>query len=298
MTNNILNLYNELKEKITIDRLKEITIEIISRFKKKDSIFFSQFAKIVGIADEKTKYNKIFGQIIQIYHPDKFSKIQGDLELFFRNKDQNKLIYLKNIYLIDLKAIQKSIDYSYNEEEEHVYEEDFGYQEYDIGEELSDYDFIYNDSEGDEASDEIGFLEAINSLFVGNLDLSLSVSDLKNMEDDLDLSDFQIIDLKGIEHCINIKAMNLSGNYINRIQRLSFLIRLEFLYLSENYIDDISALSSLANLRELDLSYNHIEDFSPLLELDNLKYVNIIHNPPADKTIIEKLTNKGVIIIY
>ncbi|MBN2403816.1 MAG: hypothetical protein JXN64_15685 [Spirochaetes bacterium] len=300
MSNNIQTLYSELKDKVNPTRLKEISIDIISKFKNRDDEYFVQFAKLIGVDSFNENINRIFAKIIQIYHPDKFTIINNEIESVYKNNKYEDLLRLKNIYLIDYKSLQTIITYDYIRKEDRAYsEDDFAYAEYDF-----DGEDIFNDAEYDNAIEdsvyprEYGFAEAVNHLFFGNLDYTLSASDLRNIDGELDLSDYEINDLAGIENCINTTILNLSGNNIIKIYQLSALSRLKSLFLSENSIEDISGLNSLALLQEIDLSFNNIEDISVLLELPELKYVNVIHNPLKDKTVINKLLKKGVIVIY
>jgi Leucine-rich repeat (LRR) protein len=299
MQNNIQTLYTELKEKVNPARLKDISIDIISKFKNRDHEYFIQFAKLIGIDSFNENLNRIFAKIIQIYHPDKFNIIKKELESVYKSNNYDDLLRLKNIYLIDLSSLQAAISYGYIEKEDHSYTEDeFGYAEYDF-----DGEDIFTDAEYDDTVEEHadpyahGFAEAINKYFVGNLDYTLSRSDLRNIDGELDLSDYEINDLAGIENCINTNVLNLSGNEIIKIHQLSALVKLKALFLSQNSIEDISYLKSLTELEELDISFNSIEDISVLLELPKLKYVNVIHNPINNKSVINKLLKNGVIVI-
>jgi hypothetical protein len=299
MQNNIQILYSELKDKVNPAGLKEISIDIINKFKNRDHEYFIQFAKLIEIDSFNENLNRIFAKIIQIYHPDKFNIIKNEIESVYKSNKYDELLRLKNIYLIDLNSLQSAISYGNIAEEEYGYnKDDFGYSEY-----FFDGEDIFNDAEYDNAEDdtlnpyEHGFAEAINNLFVGNLDYTLSRSDLRNLDGELDLSDYEINDLAGVENCVNTNILNLSGNEIIKIHQLSALVKLKALFLSENSIEDISYLKSLTELEELDISFNSIEDISVLLELPKLKYVNVIHNPVNNKSIINKLLKNGVIVI-
>jgi hypothetical protein len=301
MQNKIENLYHELKEKINSVMLKEISIEIINKFKIKDHEYFIQFAKLIGIDPYNDSLNRIFAKIIQIYHPDKITIIFKEIESLYKSHKFDDLLHLKNIYLIDLNCIHTALTYDYiNQEKESYTEDDFGYDEYEFNGEDIFYD---NEYENDNFEDrdfphEHGFAEAVNHLFFGNLDYTLSASDLKNIDGELDLSDYEINDLAGVEHCVNTIVLNLSGNDIIKIHHLSALLKLKALFLSENSIEDISCLNSLTELQELDISFNNVEDISVLLELPALKYVNVIHNPLNDSSVINRLLKNGVIVIF
>lgn len=296
-------LYDELKKKVTASKLKDMSIEVISRYKKKDHGYLSSLAERVGISSAETGISKVFSQLIQLYHPDRLKKIVSEIELHNKNSNIEELVRLKGIYLIDMKRVQVR-DFTFEADEEYLYGDDEpGYEEYEEyydGEEEIARNHDYEDEIEEEtvSGEEYGFIEAVNDLYLGNLEYELTLADLQNLEGELDLSGFELEDLTGVEFCVNITNLNLSGNRIYRIHQLAGLVKLEVLYLSENRIDDITFLEELSELRELDISFNDVEDISVLLELPNLQYVNLVENPVSDETVIEELQEKGVIVIY
>ena len=304
MSINTDELYAELKKKITAAKLKDISIEVIGRYKKKDHMYLVHLAERIGISSADCGINRVFAQIIQLYHPDRLKKIMSDIESFKSADKSEELARLKSIYLIDVKRMQPVKDYTIAGDEEYIYDGDkSGYDEYadfiDEDEDVAE-DAEFDDEEDDEFQDDIdyGFIEAVNDLYLGNLEYELSLSDLQNLEGELDLSGFDLEDLTGAEYCTSITSLNLSANRIYRIHQLSALTQLEVLYLSGNRIDDITFIEGLIELRELDLSFNDIEDISVLLELPKLRYVNLVDNPVRDETVIEELQENGVIVIY
>lgn len=293
-------IYNELKKNVTVSKLKDISINIITGYKNKDLDYLSQLAELIGIEASGLSLNSLFSSLIQIFHPDKHVRIIKEIETHYRNNSVEELTRLKNIYLVDYAGINRGIiQYEPGDESRSFSQDDFGYGEFNVRDEgfenpAEQEEFPVRDTDINEYS----FMEAVNHLFVGNLDYALTASDLNHLDVELDLSDFDIEDLAGVEHCINLTVLNLSNNNISRIGRLSKLVKLEVLYISDNTIEDIGALRDLTRLVELDISFNSISDISVLLELNNLKYVNLINNPVSDKTTIHKLLKKGIIVIY
>jgi hypothetical protein len=104
-----------------------------------------------------------------------------------------------------------------------------------------------------------------------------------------------MLDLRGLEYCINLVTLDLSHNWISDISPLSSLSNLTTLDLSGNRISDISALSSLTNLTTLDLSYNEISDISALSSLSNLTTLNLRGNQISDiSTLVDNIgLNQG-----
>lgn len=293
-------IYNELKQRITVSRLKDVSIHLIARYKERDLGYLSRIAQSIGVKASDAGLNKLFSKLMQIFHPDKHQAIINEIEAHYLNNSIEELTRLRNIYLVDYASIvMETNPYPSRDESYSFSREDFGYGEFNVrDDEFEDLAEREEFPGGEGGVHEYNFTRAVNDLFFGNLDRCLSLSDLNNLYGELDLSDFEINDLSGIEHCANLTGLNLSTNRIAGIGRLSGLRRLEFLYISDNEIEDIGALRDLIRLVELDISFNSISDISVLLELNNLKYVNLINNPVSDKTTIHKLLKKGIIVIY
>jgi Leucine-rich repeat (LRR) protein len=300
MITNIDNIYSELKNKVNTARLKEISVEIISRYKRKNISGLLFYARLLGIDASDININRLFARIIQIYHPDKINKISNEIETHYKDNNIAELLRIKNIYVFG-EILQRDILPPIEEPDEaYTYsDEDFGYEEkYSYRD-----DFIHEEEFAEQedvsfSDGEYGFIEAINRLVFGNLDLTVSADDLQGLNGELDLSDYEICDLTGVEHCISINGLNLSGNNIRNINRLSSLTQLETLFLSGNIIQNIDGISGLFNLKELDISFNEVEDISVLLNLENLSFVNMMGNTIKDEGTIKALTDRGVLVIY
>ncbi len=88
------------------------------------------------------------------------------------------------------------------------------------------------------------------------------------------ISDKEISDLEGIQHCTNLTTLDLNDCNISNIEKLSTLLKLQNLRLRNNKIKDITPLSKLTNLKKLDISGNPINDISILKSLDSLEDSN------------------------
>ena len=109
---------------------------------------------------------------------------------------------------------------------------------------------------------------------------------------ELNAVDKGITNLTGIEYCVNLEHLFLSGNKIQDITPLLSLTKLSMLDLKGNLgISDISALSSLTNLSELSLEYNKISDITPLSSLTNLIVLKLSYNGVSDLSALSSLTN-------
>ncbi len=108
---------------------------------------------------------------------------------------------------------------------------------------------------------------------------------------ELDASERGIIDLTGIEYCINLEWLDLRGNQITDISLLSNLTNLQTLWSDHNQISDITPLSILTNLQWLGLSSNQISDIGPLIGLTNLWGLSLSGNQISDFSPLSELTN-------
>jgi hypothetical protein len=111
----------------------------------------------------------------------------------------------------------------------------------------------------------ISNLNAIN----GNLDAV----------NEVDLSNNQISDLRGIEKFSNIRILKLNNNEITEVEGLENLEKLEKLFLRNNRITEIEGIENLTNLKLIDLSNNPTiskipENLSAIPTLESIKLWN------------------------
>ena len=292
----VKELYERCRKNITAERLKNISSDVIEKYRQRNFHGLSWYASLMGLSPGNDSMSRIFARIIQTYHPDKLKKIQNDLELHYHAENADALVYFIQIYLFDPDDRPRGRPVEMPVEEYSYGEKDFGYGEGDLHDDLNDY---RTDDEMDyeEEVREYGFIEAANDAFFGNLDITVEAGDLKNLQGEIDLSGCDIVDLRGMEYCVNLAGINLSGNRIERLGPLGKLTFLEKLYLAENEIDSIEPLRGLSELRELDISFNMISDISPLLDCRELVYLNALSNPLEDVSVISELQKRGVIVI-
>jgi hypothetical protein len=297
MSEEIGILRHELEKVITVSHLQAISVDIINRFRQKDHEALLEYARINNL-DEKTPVQRLFATLIQKYHPDKFAGILREIDSSAVQGRLDLLLQMKKSYVCEIFPKRESDSVHEQNDERYEYaDEDFGYHESYTDEEISDKPDEEDDNEIRYFDEERNFTEAVNDYFFGNLDYTVTVSDLKNIDGDLDLSERNIAHLKGIEYCEYLTSLNLSGNNIDRIDRLSRLTRLTVLFISGNRIETINALAGMKELTELDISDNCIENISVLLELEGLLYVNLMNNPIQDRSVVDELVRRGVVVI-
>jgi len=288
------DLYIKLKEAYSDKNLNRITANIIELYKTKqyDSIrrITAAIAGFIEIDDKNV--SKCFSKLIMIYHPDKETYYNVEIEKCYHSGNHESLNQFSHIFLIQnmeeipvSAAILDDIDYSpeYSWEEER---ESHGYD--------TESDSFESEEDG-YYEDDNTFFTALKKRIYGRINIDLPTYYLEDL-DEIEMAECGIDSLEGAEFCIHAVNMDLSQNQITDISELWNLKHLEELYLSDNQIGFIDTLSNLAKLRILDLSNNLIDDLSPLFDLENLEYVNIVGNKVPRKQ-IEELEGKDVIVV-
>ena len=139
------------------------------------------------------------------------------------------------------------------------------------------------------------FLTALKRRVYGNLNVDFPMYLLEDLEE-IEMADYEIEFLDGIEACRHVRVVDLSNNNLTDLSDMRDLHQVERLYVANNHIGLIDPLSNLTVLQVLDISYNDVDDLSPLFELSHLSYLNVMGNRiPAWQ--LEKLQVKGVTII-
>jgi len=292
MDGEINTLYRKLKKTVSEDRLGEISSEIIQAYKFKNYPLLERYASCLGLESGSIQKNRLFSRLIQTYHPDKCNAINSEIDRFFRDNDVDSLKRYERAFTFE--RMQKTVSVEYHEDYD-IDSEDFS----QFGMDIVDEEYLSCDEDEDpERIVEIDVYEALQRELCGDMKYTLSPSDLHSLDGELDLSDYGIMHLDGIENLMNITSLNLSGNMIEDIRPVAVLRGLESLYLAENRISDIDTLCALNGLREIDLSFNDIEKVDVLLNLDNLKYVNLTGNRLKNLAATDALRKKNVIVIY
>lgn len=115
--------------------------------------------------------------------------------------------------------------------------------------------------------------------------------------EEVDLSDTNISNLKGIQFATNIKHLILNRNKIKNANYLNSLTELINLELSENKIEDIFFISKLKKLKIINLDNNNIFKIPNLSLLKDLESINVSNNKISDLYFIDSLTSKNTRII-
>jgi len=284
----------QLKDKTLVeDRLKAIAAQLISAHRRKDHSLVIPYARQAGLVLEGQAAHHLFMKAIQVFHPDRLSVVWDQIDKAVGASDRPALEAL--VRLLEFHPERKTPargGEDFDRDEEYGFDtEDFGFG---VEDEMDDF----GEDEDEWDPDAGTFFSAVKRELFGNLDVYPDAADLEKLEGELDLSDYDLHDLDGIEHCRGLSLLNLSRNNIDNVFPLKDLTKLEALDLAENDLEDADALGSLVNLKELDLSANEIDDVAFLGRLPRLKYVDLTGNPVRNKAVLDQLEARGVIVIF
>lgn len=287
------SLYIKLREAYSPENLNRIAGNLIILHKNKNYSKIRELANRISkyVSIEEEKGAKCFSRLVILYHPDKGEQYRKALKEHFVAGEKEKLdsyshiLLLEDIDEVDVCYIDDDIDY----------DPDFIWDEPDS----NSYSFVGSDGEEEEEPQYYdyakNFYNAVKVRLYGDIDQDFPLYYLHDFEE-YEMSEAQIESLYGVEHCIHVKALDLSGNEISDLTELAKLDKIEELYLANNQIGYIDILCFLNRLRVLDLSGNQVDDISPLFNLTGLEYVNLIGNP-IKKSQIKTLQDKGVMVL-
>jgi len=293
-----MELYDRLIQSYTQENLNKITHKLVEAYRNKNFSYLNRLASSIqeSIPAKADKINKLFSQLIMLYHPDRLGFYRKEIARHHSNGEIKNLDQFSHIFQI-LEEINKpglsssepsssSVDSDQNESDWYGDAVDWNEVVYDQAHERETFESGVYD-----------FISALKEKEYGNLDVVYRKQDLANTEGDLELSGYDIQDLSGLEFCTNIVTLDLSNNRIFDITSIGYLHLLEELDLSFNQISQIDALSELDYLKVLDLSFNQIRDIRPLFDLNHLEYINFVGNRIQESQ-IQVLRKKGIVVIY
>lgn len=291
----IQSLYQNLMEAYTPENLGQISRRIIDLFRgqRYDALRYMQ--KVVNgyspCAEEKI--NKVFSRLIMLYHPDRLSQTLKKIENAFGRGDFEELYTMSHILHIQhLEPENMPVSTVITAED---LAEEFGWDEG-----MDGYSYFTGEGSVEEEYEEddfqpYSFLTALKRRVYGNLNVDFPMYLLEDLEE-IDMADYDIESLDGIDACRYVRAVDLSNNNLTDLTDLQELHQIERLYLSNNHIGMIDPLSSLTVLQVLDLSYNDVDDLSPLFDLSHLGYLNVAGNRIPSWQ-LDKMKSMGVTVV-
>ncbi|MFK8060432.1 MAG: ELWxxDGT repeat protein [Polaribacter sp.] len=134
-----------------------------------------------------------------------------------------------------------------------------------------------------------GLIRIVNGIDVNN-DGEITLKEAKEFTGDLDLSDKNIEDVKGLQAFTNIKSLNLSGN---NLKDLSALTGKKITLISKTTGKKREISAKVSGLETLIISNNNFETLN-LEELKNLKVIDISNNPNIATISIKNGNNANI----
>jgi len=281
-------IYLFLKEKLTVENLQEISLRIIEAYKNRNTTLLQSYAEQIHLEADgfREKGNRLFLTLIKHFHPDRLGYFQLDIEQSYRASRYDRLIFYR-----DLLTANRGVERQFAKRFEYSPEEEYQFDAQDIGYDLQTGSGEHDSEFINEVEIEMGFMQALKSAYMGNLDLHIDHGELETFEGDLILCDYGIVDLEGLQYCSHVSSLNLSYNRISSIYELKNLFELRELFLNSNRVCNIEYLENLSSLEIVDLAYNDIENGHALTLLPNLRFLDIRGNP-LDRGSIEPLFEK------
>jgi len=117
----------------------------------------------------------------------------------------------------------------------------------------------------------------------------LTIADVKNLSG-ITSSGNPIKDLAGLDKCVALAELNISGAELSDLGPLRSLMNISSLTLTNDRIKDISPLSGMTQLQYLDINDNQIADLMPLAGLRSLNTLSLSNNKVADLSPLKNAT--------
>ena len=293
---NLEELYGELKKAYSAENLNAISSNIITLYRNRDMGTLRKIYAMIfnGSQGVEERHSRIFTRIITQYHPDRQEQIVKELEGMRINNDLAGLRRYEHILDVQHMDMNGSSP------------DQYGGDDFDFGD-IWDYatqGYSYIDDEGRDSQEydpymdmiiDHGFISAVKRKVYGHLHVEFPVHLLADLEF-VEMAEYEIENLDGIEYCTYARILDLSGNNLTEVTQLAQLLRLEEVFLQNNHITYIDGLNELPYLRILDLSHNDVDDISPLFEVDSLEFLNIIGNRVPNWQ-LEQLQLMGVVVV-
>lgn len=286
-----------IERNLTKGKLEELSLIVIESYRADDaSALRSCAGALLGHeAAEKTEKKALFFRLIKLVHPDRLPVLQAEFSRARESRDRAALEFLSSLLSLKRNAARVARErFEYEHEEAYEWSQEV-WDEFGLHEEAG-----YDDGDDEARVDEtdMSFLDALKLSLAGTLDLELSPFDLGQLEGSLDVSRFDLYETDGLEFCVNVTELDLSGNTLDNIYDVRYLTHLRELYAADNRITSIEALGELEDLEVLDLSNNDIEDLTPLLSLERLMFLNVRKNPVRTREVLSELSRRGTAILH
>jgi len=293
----ITELNQKLTEAYTVSNLNNISLTLINLFRDQKYSVLQKISEIISdYVDIKiTDEGKGFSKFMMLYHPDRAGYHIKEINRLTEQNNFDALLEYSHILKLErIEEIAASLNSYEDIDYAPVYDWDINTEGFSIVDDSQPDEYVKIKTN----TKLIGysFYDAIKIREYGDTEVEYPSFYLEDIEE-FELSSSDIIDLDGVQYCINAKIIDVSDNRITDLMPFIGLRNLEELNLSDNQIGYIDVLSSLKSLKIIRLSNNYIEDISPLFELGKLEYVELSGNK-VDIEQINKLTELGITVDY
>ncbi len=292
----VQELYSKLTEAWSNQNLNKITVTLIHLYKNRQYGTLKQIATMISetmdfTIDPEARY---FPRLMMLYHPDRGDYHRNEINRLAAANDYDGLLTYSHILLLNrIEEISNTLTSFEDIDYSPVYEWDIQSDGFTIVNEQS-ANAQEKTTRRPRENSHMNFYDAVKIRMYGKTKTEFPTWYLENQEE-FELSGSDINDLEGIQFCIHVKILDLSGNLIHDLAPLWPLTLLEEVNLADNRLEDIDTLSHLLNLRIVDLSNNAIKDVSPLMELGRLEYVDLSGTKVPAKQVAE-LEELGVTV--
>jgi len=293
----IKELNQRLVEAYTINNLNSISLTLINLFKNQQYSVLQKISEIISdyVNIKVTDDGKGFSKFMMLYHPDRARYHLNEINKLTEQNNFDALLEYSHIFKLErIEEIATSL-HSYEDiDYSPVYEWDTNLEGFSIIADNQPVEYVKTSTNTKLSG--YDFYDAIKLREYGHTDIEYPSFYLEDIEE-FELSSSDIIDLEGVQFCINAKNIDVSNNRISDLSPLIGLKNLEELNLSDNLIGYIDCLSNLESLKTIQLSNNYIEDISPLFELRKLEFVELSGNK-IDAEQIDILTGLGITVNF
>lgn len=293
----IKELNQKLIEAYNIKNLNNISLTLINLFKNQQYSVLQKISEIIGdyVNIKVSDDGKGFSKFMLLYHPDRAGFYLNEINKLTEQNNFDALLEYSHIFKLErIEEIATSLQSYEDIDYSPVYDWDTNLEGFSIITDNQPVEYVNTKTK----TELLGyvFYDAIKLREYGHTDIEYPSFYLEDIEE-FELSSSDIIDLDGVQFCINAKNIDVSNNRITDLSPLIGLKNLEELNLSDNQIGYIDCLSNLESLKTLKLSNNFIEDISPLFELRKLEFVELSGNN-IDIEQIDILTGLGITVDF
>lgn len=300
------NLKSQLIEAYSNENLNELTSSIIGFYKNKQNKALEQICNMVNkhysFADVNDK--KLFSKLVMLYHPDKITQYHDHINACQSDAELQQFTHIIPVLnnLSNFSTVANDLMSPKDFEAEYGWNYQSMESDYFVVREEDETVHGWFDEENDDGFfgqvqplPEGSFIDAVKRKLYGPIHINFPYHLLEDMEE-IEMAEYEIEELTGVEHCTFVTILDLSYNNIFDITKLEHCTYIQELYLSNNNIHYIDCLYHMPDLRVLDLSNNQIEDITVLLNHKGLEFVNLLGNP-VSFTQIKQLQANGVVVV-